>query len=260
MTVLRNRQAMVIGPTPPGTGVIAPAMPCASANATSPTSFDLPSRRSDPVDADVDHHGARLDPVARARSPAGRRPRPEYRRGAGRPAGRRLLRVRQIVTVQFSASSSAAIGLPTILERPSTTASAPPRLRQHFAQQKQAAIRRAGNQRALRTAAPELPDILGVKAVDVLGGSMASITRCGSICFGSGNCTRMPSTRSSALSLRNQCQQLGLRWWSPAASPENSQCRPRRRRLALVAHIDLARRIVADQHGAEARRRRRFAP
>ena len=33
---------MVIGPTPPGTGVIAPAMPCASAKATSPTSLDLP--------------------------------------------------------------------------------------------------------------------------------------------------------------------------------------------------------------------------
>jgi hypothetical protein len=29
ITVLRSRQAMVIGPTPPGTGVIAAAMPCA---------------------------------------------------------------------------------------------------------------------------------------------------------------------------------------------------------------------------------------
>src|SRR6185369_5152322 len=41
-TVLTIRQAMVIGPTPPGTGVIAPATCEASAKLTSPTSFDLP--------------------------------------------------------------------------------------------------------------------------------------------------------------------------------------------------------------------------
>src|SRR5882724_12986679 len=41
-TVFTIRQAMVIGPTPPGTGVIAPAISEASAKLTSPTSFDLP--------------------------------------------------------------------------------------------------------------------------------------------------------------------------------------------------------------------------
>ena len=44
-TVLTIRQAMVIGPTPPGTGVIAPATCEASAKFTSPTSFDLPAWR-----------------------------------------------------------------------------------------------------------------------------------------------------------------------------------------------------------------------
>ena len=41
--VLRSRQAMVIGPTPPGTGVMAEATSAASAKATSPTSRVLPS-------------------------------------------------------------------------------------------------------------------------------------------------------------------------------------------------------------------------
>src|SRR6266568_6027928 len=41
-TVLASRHAIVIGPTPPGTGVSAPATPRASSNATSPTMRDLP--------------------------------------------------------------------------------------------------------------------------------------------------------------------------------------------------------------------------
>ena len=56
--------AMVIGPTPPGTGVIAPATSAASSKATSPTSRPLPSSVGDAVDADVDDGRARLDPVA----------------------------------------------------------------------------------------------------------------------------------------------------------------------------------------------------
>ena len=44
LTVLASRQAIVIGPTPPGTGVIAPATSRASSNATSPTTRRLPSR------------------------------------------------------------------------------------------------------------------------------------------------------------------------------------------------------------------------
>src|SRR5262249_58345385 len=42
LSVLASRQAMVIGPTPPGTGVIAPATSRAPAKATSPTMRDLP--------------------------------------------------------------------------------------------------------------------------------------------------------------------------------------------------------------------------
>src|SRR5690606_21600520 len=41
--VFSSRHAIVIGPTPPGTGVIAPATAAASSNATSPTMRDLPA-------------------------------------------------------------------------------------------------------------------------------------------------------------------------------------------------------------------------
>src|SRR5215471_15461062 len=41
-SVLNRRHAIVIGPTPPGTGVMAPATSSASAKLTSPTMRDLP--------------------------------------------------------------------------------------------------------------------------------------------------------------------------------------------------------------------------
>src|SRR6266568_24307 len=41
-SVLRNRQAIVIGPTPPGTGVMAPATRRALSKSTSPTSRTPP--------------------------------------------------------------------------------------------------------------------------------------------------------------------------------------------------------------------------
>ena len=63
-SVLTNRQTIVIGPTPPGTGVMAPATSTASAKFTSPTMRDLPAGIGHAIDADVDHGCARLDPVA----------------------------------------------------------------------------------------------------------------------------------------------------------------------------------------------------
>ena len=77
-----SRQAMVIGPTPPGTGVIAPASAATASKSTSPTSFVLPSSRA-----------MRLMPTSMTvapgftqsgRSCAGGRP----RRRRCRPAGR----------------------------------------------------------------------------------------------------------------------------------------------------------------------------
>ncbi len=99
-----STMATVSGPTPPGTGVIAPATSSTS-GCTSPTStlpfvgelralaaalredsLDLGLRRQR-VDADVDDGGARLDEIRASRSRAGRSPRPECRPSAPPPAG-----------------------------------------------------------------------------------------------------------------------------------------------------------------------------
>ena len=59
--------AMVIGPTPPGTGVIAAATAAASSKATSPDQSRLALAslgRRNAIDADIDHRRAGLDPVA----------------------------------------------------------------------------------------------------------------------------------------------------------------------------------------------------
>ena len=57
--MFRSSTAIVIGPTPPGTGVTAPATCIAPAKSTSPTRPVFGA-----VDADVDHGRAGLDPVA----------------------------------------------------------------------------------------------------------------------------------------------------------------------------------------------------
>jgi hypothetical protein len=59
---------MVIGPTPPGTGVIAPATSLADSKSTSPHSLPASGPSCEAIDADVDHGGARLDHVAGDRS------------------------------------------------------------------------------------------------------------------------------------------------------------------------------------------------
>ena len=57
VTVLARRQAIVIGPTPPGTGVIALATSFASAKHTSPTNFVLPLSAFNAVDPNIDNRG-----------------------------------------------------------------------------------------------------------------------------------------------------------------------------------------------------------
>ncbi len=59
-SVFSSRHARVIGPTPPGTGVIQPARgECSLVNHVADQLAIVLS-----IDADVDHDGARLDPFA----------------------------------------------------------------------------------------------------------------------------------------------------------------------------------------------------
>jgi len=77
-----------------------------------------------------------------------------------------------IVTVQLRDSSSCAIGLPTMLERPTTTASSPSSFRSNASQalsdQDHGASRRAGNQRPAEFARRQATYVDGMKTVDIL--------------------------------------------------------------------------------------------
>ena len=120
-TVLRISMAIVMRPTPPGTGVIAPATSALphrrrrrqggswACRSVAPSALDA-------IDADVDHDRARLDPVAAHHFRlADSATRISARRAT---AGRSRVREWAIVTVQWRASRSCAIGLPTMFERP----------------------------------------------------------------------------------------------------------------------------------------------
>ena len=118
-----SKHAIVIGPTPPGTGVIAPATSTASAKATSPTMRDLPPAP-----------GTRLMPTSITVAP-GLIQSPRTNSGLPIAANKQIGAAadrRQIARLRMrdrhggvSASSSCASGLPTMLERPTTTASSP---------------------------------------------------------------------------------------------------------------------------------------
>ena len=79
-----------------------------------------------------------------------------------------------------------------------------------------------------------------------------SMTTRSSIWSGSGTCTRMPSMRSSAL--RRSISAISSAWvaewgrsWLTEKKPHSSQA------SALVAHINVRRGIVADQHDGQSR-------
>src|SRR5262245_51632571 len=139
-SVFFSNIAIVRGPTPPGTGVRAPAT-SATSGCTSPTTTD--PRRSNvsrpfapgaKIFSTADRSLSRLMPTSTTVAPgftnarvtnAGR-PIAATRMSASRAtAGRSRVREWQIVTVAFRCSSSSAIGLPTMSLRPMTTARAP---------------------------------------------------------------------------------------------------------------------------------------
>ena len=156
--------ATVIGPTPPGTGVIH--------EATSARLGEIDVAAEAPVgpavDPDVDHHGAGLDPVAPTCSG---RPIAAIRMSAWRVIWS-ASRVAEWQTVTVASppgpfcKSRRAIDLPTICDRPRMTAWAPlrldPRGEQHLAD----AQRRAGDEPG--PADRQEAGVLGVEAVDVL--------------------------------------------------------------------------------------------
>ena len=105
-------------------------------------------------------------------------------------------RVRECTTVTVASfpfcMSRSASGLPTIMLRPSTTTCAPLICDAAFFQQAQTAERRAGDE-AGRIAQRELRDVESDEIHRRLSPDRArGRSRASSICFGGGDCTRMP--------------------------------------------------------------------
>ena len=161
---------MVIGPTPPGTGVMAPA------TADGLVEIDVADQprlvRVLGVGA-----GTRLMPTSMTSAPGliqspltmRGRPTAATRMSARRhSAGRSRVFEWAMVTVQLSRSSSAAIGLPTMLERPTTMALRP--ARSGF--WSLSSMRQPAGVHGTRPSAPgrQPSDIDDVEAVDVLVG------------------------------------------------------------------------------------------
>ncbi len=189
---------MVIGPTPPGTGVIAPATSATSANATSPTMRDLPSAPAHAVDADVDHGRARLDPIAphHLRASDGR----EHQVGAA--ADRRQI-ARLGMRDRHGGVLRRAAAAPAACRRCWSGRSRPPRARRATAARVLARTMQPSGVQGASAGRPgrQAAGIHRMEAVDVLGridrGDAPSARRSAR---GSGSCTRMPCTVGSALS------------------------------------------------------------
>src|SRR4030042_340278 len=125
LTVFRNNIVIVIGPTPPGYGDNQPATSLASLNATSP------ARRYPFSD---EGSSTRLVPTSITTAPGliqsaftiSGLPTAETRKSALRQMlAKSLEREWHIVTVASRFTSNKATGIPTMFERPSTTAFAP---------------------------------------------------------------------------------------------------------------------------------------
>ena len=192
--VFSIRQHIVIGPTPPGTGVITDAFCSAAAKSTSPHNLPVSGSRFTPTSITTAPSEIMSAVTKRGRPIA------TTRISASRVTdGRSFVLLCAIVTVAFSSNSSFATGSPTILLRPMTTALFPEistpadfsilmiPLGVHGTVQgcfchKDATLR-------------------GWKPSTSLDLSIASMTFASEICSGRGSWTRMPSTSGSAFSV-----------------------------------------------------------
>ena len=204
-----------------------------------------------PVDADVDHDGAGLDPVALDELRRGPR-RPRRCRPAGRVPGRSRVAEWQIVTVQRAISSSSAIGRPTMFDWPMTTACLPTRSSPVSASSVMHPYGVHGPQR--RPLQHQAADVVRVEAVDVLAGIDAL-----------GDALLVDVLRAAAAGpgcrarrgRRSACRS------APADRPPVSRREVVRERAhagrfgraPLVADVDLRGGVLADQHDGESRLR-----
>mmetsp|Transcript_11886 Transcript_11886/g.31409 ORF Transcript_11886/g.31409 Transcript_11886/m.31409 type:complete len:222 (+) Transcript_11886:103-768(+) len=201
LSVFFRSMAMVIGPTPPGTGVISDATSTASANATSPTSrwpsFFVASSTA-------------LMPTSITTQPGFSQ---SPRRNSGFPMAATTMsasctmafmssvREWQTVTVASMDWSSDATGMPTMLDLPMTTA----RLPAIFTPERwSSSMQPAGVHGTARGGSPpfrqRLPTFIAEKPSASFSTLMAFSTAASSMWDGRGSCTRIAWTKGSLLS------------------------------------------------------------
>ena len=242
-TVLASSIAIVIGPTPPGTGVIAPATSLTGSKSTSPTRPSsvrlVPTSITVAPGLTISAPTIRGEPTAATRMSA-----------REQTAARSRVREWQTVTVAFSPSSSAASGRPTRIERPRTTASAPsssvPAWRSSSTTPRGVHGTRPGRPWA------SSPALVAVRPST----SLAGLDR---------RRSRRPGRPVRAAAAGRGSRRRSRRRSSSSTSSSSSPGRRRRAelvvdradpdllvRLALVGHVDVRGRVLADQHRGEA--------
>ena len=238
-TVFSISVATVIGPTPPGTGVIHDAR--SRGRREFHVAGQRPSARS--VDADVDDHRARLDPVAFHQTGSA------DRHGDDIAAGNHICKVAR----EFMAANRRAAGQQQLQrERPADVIGNADDHRRAATHRPIGCAPAASSRlsdvhgRKPRWRSASWPMFSGWNPSTSLRGSMRLISGGASICGGSGSCTRMPCTSGSALSLVDQRGQFVL-------SRRRGQivvARAKSDVLAgapLVPHVHGRGRIVADE-------------
>src|SRR6185369_14439371 len=151
---------MVMGPTPPGTGVMAEARSLAAPNSTSPTSFFSPTRFTPTsittapslIHAPLIISGTPTAAISTSACPT--------------LAARSRVFEWHRVTVAFCCRHMKATGFPTMLERPTTTTSLPERSTPVSLSSAITPVGGAGLEQ--RLADHQAPDVVGMEAVGVL--------------------------------------------------------------------------------------------
>ena len=237
---------MVMGPTPPGTGVIAPATSAAAGSTSPHEARALAVQHA--VDADVDHRGAGRDPVGLDHGGPARRGDhdlgPAHHRG--QVAGARV-RDRHGAGVR---EQERRHRLADDVRAPDDHRLTPRQVAEMRAQEHQAAQGRAGHQRPASGA--QEPDIRDVEAVHVLGGIDGAGHQRGLDVVGQRKLHQDAMHRRVGVEALDQAQKLLCVGLGREAVLEALHA-DLARALGLGADVDLARRILAHQHHGEAR-------
>mmetsp|Transcript_105162 Transcript_105162/g.282587 ORF Transcript_105162/g.282587 Transcript_105162/m.282587 type:complete len:270 (+) Transcript_105162:230-1039(+) len=201
-SVFFSSMAIVIGPTPPGTGVIHEAMPWAAAKSTSPTRrcpsfFEASSTALMPTSMTT-QPGFSHSPFTKLALPM----------AATTMSASRMkdtmsfVREWHTVTVASMDCRSCDTGMPTMLDLPMTTAFLPAT---SMPERWMSSMQPAGVQGTASGGSPpfrqRLPMFMAEKPSASFSTLMAFNIVASSMCFGSGSCTRMACTLGSLLSL-----------------------------------------------------------